>query len=256
MALSKLFTLVFLSNFLLFSSFVFQVDAQTMRSPTPQEKTAIEKVINAVMPVLTPFSDDTWVLEDGGPDQPEYFSVAIQPEEPIGTAPFTDMRFEMKQGSELWNREMKPLLDKIEHPDKVPSNDEEAAAFNKLTNEYENKSKVVIEVHVNEKNIEVKPVKGGPSDLKIPGCYFSYKQSNNPGSDEYQAYQYTLVFGKWSTAKVKDYSDVPFYEFSYVHPKGSPYIENIVVILKGNNKRINELLGKIDWSNVNKGLTQ
>lgn len=229
--------------------------AQSNRAPTPAEKAAIDKAVQAVMPVLQSFADDNWILEDGGADDPEYYSVQKYPDVAMGVAPFSDMRFSMKPGTSLWNTAVKPLLDKIEHPDKVPGNDEEAAAYDKLTEEYKNQSEVIVEVQVNKKNIDVKPVKGNEEDLKIPGCYFSFKPTKDPVTNQDLTNQYVLVFGNWKTAKLKYYGDMPVYEFSYMHPKGSPYIENIVVILKGNKERIKEMLRKTDWYPINKGLT-
>jgi hypothetical protein len=62
-----------------------------------------------------------------------------------------------------------------------------------------------------------------------------------------------LAFGNWSTARPsQDYGD---YRFHFIHPYG-PFIENIVIILMGNEQRIKELLQKIDWNEVNNGLSR
>lgn len=245
-------TILYCFVLLLFS---IPVLAQSDRAPTLTEKTAIDKVVQTVMPIVKTFADNNWTLTDGGADNPEDYSVQQYPDVTMGVAPFSEMQFSMNQGTVLWNTEVKPIWDKIEHPDKVPTNNEEAAAYDKLTEEYQHLSEVSIEVHVNQKNIDVKPVKGNKEDLKIPGCYFSYKLDKDPITHQDLTGEYVLVFGNWKTVKLKYYSNMPVYEFSFTHSKGSPFVENIVIILKGNNNRIKEILQKTDWSAINKGLT-
>ncbi|MCO6498616.1 MAG: hypothetical protein J5I50_13260 [Chitinophagaceae bacterium] len=231
------------------------VFAQTLRDPTSAEKAALNKVVNAVMPVLQPFADEDWILMDGGADNPEDYSVQIKPDVVMGAAPFSDMTYTLKQESPLWIKEVKPLMDRLTDPANTPHNDAESAAYDKLSDEIEAKSEVIIQIHVNEKNLGVKPIKGSKEDLKIPGCYFSYKPTKDPGTNEDLTNEYVLAFGNWKTFKEKDYSGTPFYEFSFTHPNGSPYIENIVIILKGNIERIKAMIKKIDWNKINQGLT-
>jgi len=207
------------------------------------------------MPVLQPFADDDWILTDGGADDPENYAVAIKPDVVMGAAPFSDMTYTLRQESSLWIKEIKPLVDKLADPANTPHNEAESAAYDKLTEEVEAKSEVIIEVHVNESALYVKPLKGSKEDLKIPGCYFSYKPTKDPITNIDLNNEYVLVFGNWKTYKAMNADDLPLFKFSFTHPNGSPYIENIVIILKGNTNRIKEMLPKIDWNKINKGLT-
>jgi len=233
----------------------FSVFAQTLRDPTPAEKAALNKVVQAVMPVLQPFDNDDWILTDGGADNPEDYSVQIKPDVVMGAAPFSDMTYTLRQESPLWIKEVKPLMDRLTDPANAPHNETEGAAYDKLSNEVEAKSEVIIKIHVNEKNLDVKPIKGSKEDLKIPGCYFSFKPTKDPGTNQDLTNEYVLAFGNWKTFKERDYSGTPYYEFSFTNPNGSPYIENIVIILKGNIERIKEMIKKIDWNKINQGLT-
>lgn len=227
--------------------------AQSDRTPTPAERAAIDRVVHAVMPVVQAFANDNWELEDGGPDEPEDYVVQKHPDVVMGVAPFSDLKFSVKQGSTLWDTQVKPLLEKIENPANTPHNEKEAEAYDKLLAEFQNLSTITIEIHVNQKNINVNPVKGGKGDLKIPGCYFSYRTATDPNDS--QTTNYVLAFGNWKNAKLKYYSNAPSYEFSFMHAKGSPFIENIVIIMKGNEKHIQETLKEVDWTKINKGLT-
>lgn len=238
--------------------------AQSDRDPTSQEKIAIDKVVNAVVPVINQFADNNWQMASGGPDAPEDYSVQKVPhpnnEVPIGVAPFNDWQFSVKQGSSLWNSLIKPYLDKLQNPPSDILNDKKAMdEYNSMDIEYKNIKDIYVEVWVNDLNLPVKPVKNGKNDLKIPGCYFAYKQSSDPnkleGTDRELENSYVLAFGNWGTAKLTYYSDVPYYNFHFLHPPGTPYIENLIMIISGNNNRIKELLQKIDWNKINAGLT-
>lgn len=231
------------------------VFAQTLRDPTPAEKAALDKVVHAVMPVLQPFADDDWILTDGGADDQGDYVVQIKPDVVMGAAPFSDMTYTLRQESPLWIKEVKPLVDKLADPANTPHNETEGAAYDKLADEIEAISEVIVQVHVNEAALYIKPAKGSKEDLKIPGCYFSFKPSKDPVTNNDLTNEYVLAFGNWKTFKEKNYSDIPLYEFSFTHPNGSPYIENIVIILKGSTNRIKEMLPKIDWSKINQGLT-
>lgn len=206
--------------------------AQSDRDPTPQEKIAIDKVVHSVVAVINQFADNNWQIAAGGPDAPEDYSVQKVPypnhEVPIGVAPFNDWQFSVQQGSDLWNSLIKPYLDKLQNPPANMNNQKAMDAYNKINLEYKNVKDIYVEVHVNDLSLPVKPVKNGKDDLKVPGCYFAYKQSADPnklvGTDRELENSYVLAFGNWETAKLTYYSDVPFYNFHFVHPPGTPYI--------------------------------
>jgi len=232
-----------------------KVSAQSSRSPTPQERIVIDKAVNAVVGVINGFSNNDWEITAGGADAPESYSVQRKPWVPIGVAPFNDWTFEIRQGSPLWNSLTKPYLDKIQNTS-VDINDKKATdAYLKLGNEFANKKDVIVEVHVNDFGIPMYPQKDGAMDLKIPGCYFAWKQQHDNliGTDRNLENSYVLVFGNWANVKS---SGNGFYNFHFTHPPLAPYIENIVIIISGNNERISELLHKTNWNEINNGLTQ
>lgn len=248
--------LFFITFFLLPAITTF---GQSDRDPTPQEKIAIDKAVHAVTQVINQFADNNWQLVSGGPDAPEDYSVQKKPDVPIGVALFNDWQFSVKQGSDLWNTRIKPYLTKLQNPPSDMNDQKAMDAYNKMDSEFKNLKDIYVEVHVNDLNLPIKPVKNGKDDLNVPGCYFAYKQSGDPnkliGTDRELENSYVLALGNWGTAKLTYYSDVPYYNFHFLHMPGTPYIENVVIIISGNNNRIKELLQKIDWNKINAGLT-
>ena len=95
----KIITLLALS--LLMAKFTM---AQSDRGPTPQEKKAIIKVINVVAPIINGFQNKDWHLWQGGPDEPEYFSVQKNPDVVMGVAPFNDWNFTLTESSVEYNK--------------------------------------------------------------------------------------------------------------------------------------------------------
>ncbi|MGH2612492.1 MAG: hypothetical protein ACRDFB_05525 [Rhabdochlamydiaceae bacterium] len=249
-------TLFFLMFFFLQAIATF---AQSDRDPTPKEKIAINKAVQVVVPLIQQFADNNWQMMSGGPDAPEDYSVQKKPDVPIGVAPFNGWQFSVKQGSDLWNTLITPYLTKLQTPPADMNNKKAMADYEKLDGEYKNIKDVYVEIIVNEKKLPINPVKNGKDDLKLPGCYYAYKQSSDPnklvGTDRGLENSYVLAFGNWTNAKVSYYSDVPYYNFHFLRPPGTPYIENMVIIISGNNNRIKYLLQEIDWNKVNRGLT-
>ena len=228
--------------------------AQSDRDPTPPEKKVIVKVINVVAPIINGFQNKDWQITKGGADEPEYFSVQRYPDVVMGVAPFNDWNFTLTQGSDKYNKIVKPFLDKMQTNPPDVSNQKAVDKYNEEIAKMELLSNVNVEVHVNEKNLPLKPP-NGVVDLKIPGTFFSYKEPTNgeksiAGIDHCQN-SYVLAFGNWGTAKLKSDN----YQFHFTHPLATPYIENIVIIIYGAPDRVQEILHNTDWKKINEGLT-
>ncbi len=245
---------------LLFLSFLFSFSfncsfAQNNRRPTEAEMTAINKAVNVIVPLVDRFQNETWQKEEGGADAPENYSVQKHPNVVMGVAPFNDWHFTIRQNSDYYNEKIKPYYDKITN-NQIPVNDPKAmGALQKEGQKIKLESNLYVEVHVNDAGIPINPAKKSLADLKIPGCYFAYKQQpdNLIGTDRNIPDSYVLAFGKWENAKYN--ANLNEYYFKFGHPPGTPYIENIVIILSGPPDRLQELLKTTDWKSVDEGLT-
>ncbi len=246
----------FLSQ-LFFSSFIFcYASAQNDRPANEAETIVINKAVNIIVPMIDRFQNDTWQKESGGADAPQYYSVQRHPNIPINTGPFNDWHFTIRQGSNFYNKNIKAYYDKVNNVTLDASDTKAMEQLVKEGQKIKDISNLYVEVHVNEVVIPVKPLKNSAADLKIPGCYFAYKQPADKliGRDENTPASYVLIFGNWSTATTP--ADRQDYQFKFIHPKGTPFIENIVIIISGSSDRINEILKTTDWQKVNDGLTR
>jgi hypothetical protein len=229
--------------------------AQSSRPPTPQEKEAIDRAVHAVLPVMQKFMDANWKIVSGGADNPNDYSVADHPDVPLNTAPFNDWEFSVKENSPLWNGQIQPMFEKLMKPPADYNDTAAMAAYLKLSAKYKNLKDIFIEVELNRTGLPVPPDKNSAASLKIPGCYYAFKLSHEHwiGVDRNLEAGYVLAFGNWGTAKPShEYGDLRFH---FIHPNGSPFVENMVIILMGNEQRIKEQLSQIDWTKINEGLT-
>lgn len=242
----------FLLLFLLL--FVSAISAQNSRTANEKEKAVINKAVNIIVPLIDGFENDTWQKEEGGADDENNYSVQIHPDVVMGVAPFNDWHFTVRQGSDFYNKNIKPYYDKVTNN---PIDAGNAEAMKQLVDEgqkIKTTSNIYVEVHVNDLGIPVKPVKNNEADLRLPGCYISYKQTKDKfiGTDRNLPDSYVLVFGNWGSSKYQNGD----YHFAFAHPPGNPFIENIVIIISGAKDRILEILKSTDWTKVNDALTK
>ncbi|MBN8858938.1 MAG: hypothetical protein J0H29_11155 [Sphingobacteriales bacterium] len=248
-AIACTFLTIFFTCSCLFSS------AQSNRAPTPEERTAIDRTVHAVLPVMQQFTDENWTIIKGDTDSPDDYSVSTKPQVPVNTAPFNTWQFSVKENSPLWNEKLHPLFEKLMHPPAEYNDSTQMKAWKRLSKEYHNLKDIFVEVEVNRPGLLVNPDKNSKENLRIPGCAFVAKLPHDHwmGIDRSLEAGYVLSFGNWSTAKFRQgYND---YRFHFVHPNNSPFIENIVIIIMGNEQRIKELLSKINWNDINNGLS-
>ncbi|MBS1973991.1 MAG: hypothetical protein JST13_06535, partial [Bacteroidetes bacterium] len=175
---------------------------------------------------------------------------------PINTAPFNEWHFTIKPGSDYYNKNIKPYYDKLNNGTIDATDAKAMKDFQTEGNKIKSESNLYVDVQVNDIALLVHPLKNSITDLKVPGCYFSYKQPADKliGTDHNTPDSYVLAFGDWSTARARaSFGD---YGFKFIHPKGTPFIENIVIIISGNNDRIKEILKTANWQKVNEGLTK
>jgi len=111
---------------------------------------------------------------------------------------------------------------------------------------------VRVEVHFNRESIgDINPPPPQNPDLHIPGTAFAYKTAANPTS---HGVAFVLAFGNW--APLKWDAEHRWYRFKFAHPQNTPFIENIEIGIYGAPDRVEELLHKIDWKQVNDALTR
>jgi hypothetical protein len=244
-----------IQTLILFACLAVTAQAQSNRSPNTVELAAIKKAQHVVEPFINSFENDNWEKKDGGSVEEEYLSVQDNPDVVMGIAPFNDWHFIVKENSPYFNASIKPLQDKIISLTSAgysESNVQQEVALGKQLKKLRD---IYVEVFVNLKNLPEKIQKGSKSDLNIAGAAYAYKETENKtiGTQRESISSYVLAFGDWSTAVLnKNYGA---YDFKFLHKNGTPYIENIVIRVSGNDERIHELL-QLDWNKINEALTR
>jgi hypothetical protein len=243
-----------IQTFILFVCLAATAHAQSNRSPNTAELAAIKKAQDIVTPFINSFENDNWEKKDGGVVEEEYLSVQEKPDVVMGIAPFNDWHFFVRMNSPYFDAHIKPLYDQITTLTATysESNTQKAVEIGKQLKKL---TDIYVEVFVNLKNLPDRIQKGSTNDLNIPGTAYAYKETPDKtiGTQIEGINSYVLAFGDWSTAVLnKNYGA---YDFKFLHKNGTPYIENIVIRISGNDERIHELF-QLDWNKINDALTR
>jgi hypothetical protein len=222
--------------------------AQSSRQPTDAEKKAINKAVHIITPMIDSFENDEWKKEAGGADDEDNYSIQTHPDVAMSVAPFNEWDFTVRQGSPIWNTSIQPYLNKTEQtnfsdPQAVATLQKEGAKVKALQHIY-------VEIHVNDKSIPGRP----NNSIPTAGVTYAYKQT--PGAftgTDHNLPSYVLVFGNWKNAVFNNSFNAS--QFHFAHAFGTPYIENIVIIMSGNEARIKELITTLNWNEINNALT-
>lgn len=240
----------------LFVCISINIFAQADRSPNAQELPVIKKAQNVVEPFINLFENNDWQKESGSADEEEYLSVQKEPDVPMGVAPFNDWHFVVQPNSAYFNQTIKPLYDRITALS-ANNTDENIKKELEIGKQLKKLTDIYVEIFVNEKNLPEKFQKGSANDLNVAGTAYAYKETDpnkTIGTQIDGINSYVLAFGNWSTSVFDKNLEV--YQFKFQHANGTPYIENIVIRISGNDERIHQLLTLLDWNKLNDALTK
>ena len=250
--------------FIFSSGFVF---AQSVRKPNAAEEKVFDKAIPIIVSVLDRFGNNDWTL-----DQDWYNGDPLVPTDyndrgPIGIDQNFERDYVVNQDSKRFNEILKPLYDKSQVlTDKVLAemkkfeNNTSANAgkdygkksplqdsLDAINNKLEELNELHVYAYINRNNISGRPA----ADVKVKGSAKVTK--TNEGYMAYDYFKsYYISFGNWKKAKWN--ADDNLYDFKFKNTK-TPSIQNIVIIMTGAQDRMKELMNKIDWSVLNKALT-
>jgi hypothetical protein len=213
-----------------------------LRPPTPAEKKVVENFAAVMNKVLDQFQSDDW------DEKIEYsiddFAVnTVDPGVPLDIDEMMQRTYDVHRGSARFQNLIAPKMAGLNSPD-MQEKVKAGRAIQDLMH-------VTVMVHFNRNSGGVNPPPAKNKDLQIPGAAYSYKINNGVTS---HGSAYILLFGNWHAAKWNDSEGG--YRFLFAHKQLTPYIENAVVEIYGADDRIQELLHKIDWNEVNNALTQ
>ena len=256
--------LTFLSLMLLTNSIL----AQSVRKPNAAEKKVFDKAIPVIVSFLDKFGNDDWTLDQNWYNGDPLVPTDYNDRGPIGIDQNFERDYVVNQDSKRFNQIIKPLYDKsqilsdklvakIKEYEKNPSAKAEKEygkrtslndSLDAINNKLEELNELHVYAYINRANISGKPA----TEVQVKGSAMVTK--TNEGYMAYDYFKsYYIAFGNWKTAKWN--ADDNLYDFKFKDTK-TPSIQNIVIIMTGAQDRMKELMKKIDWSVLNKALTE
>jgi hypothetical protein len=209
--------------------------------PTPAEQKAITKYAETMNKVLNQFQSEDW---DETVDYTiEHPMVSPMPDRPLDIDELLQRTYHVRPGSKRYQTLILPRLEKMAAEKDLTEKQIQGGLAQDLMH-------LQVQVHL---NMLVAPMITGPDskhDPKVPGATFVHQDRNNPFS---HGVAYVLFFSNGRPGKWDETNGV--YRSVFVHPPNSPFIENVEIRIYGAEDRIQELLRKVDWKQVNTALT-
>lgn len=209
--------------------------------PTPAEDKAITRFAETMDKVLDQFRSDDW--DETVDYSIEHPMINVMEDRPMDFDELIQRTYHVRPGSKRYQTLVLPKLQKMQQEKDVTQKQLQGALIQDLMH-------LQVEVHA---NMFVVPMITGPDakhDPKIPGATFVHQDRNNPFG---HGTAYVLFFSNGRPGKWDETNGV--YRNTFVHPPNSPYIENLEIRIYGADDRIQQLLHKIDWKQVNAALT-
>jgi hypothetical protein len=210
--------------------------------PAPAEEKVITKYTDTMNKVLDQFRSADWdETVDSGIEHPMVNSVADRPFEIDQVLQRT---YHVRPGSPRYQTIILPKLQKSAQEKDLTEKQLQEAKIEDLMH-------LQVQVHL---NMLVVPMVTGPDskrDRKIPGATFVHEDRNNPFG---HGVAYVLFFSNGRPGRWEEVNGV--YRYKFVHPPNTPFIENMEIRIFGAEDRVQELMHKIDWKQVNAALTQ
>jgi hypothetical protein len=232
---------IFAVGFFLFSS-ICQLKAQSDNA-TPEEKKVLGKAIPLIIQTLDQFNSDDWELVQ------DYYGndvmVNQKPDVPLDINQNFEREYRVKYNSGRYDSIIKPIFENVN--DAIAKGDLTKAQ--ELGKENKKYSSFTVDVYINRKIASINPDESGTIRTKVKSVDYCY----HTNKDQYDnvTNSYFLLFGNWKTAKNGQYG----LHYSFTRPHKTPYIENIVIIIKGADDYIQLLLKNVDWSLIQNALT-
>ena len=227
--------------------------AQSRRAPTADEAQVLTRFVNAITSTVARFADENWEVEGGTfPEDAGDETLSAHPRLPLDDCIGGDRTWRVRSNSPLFNSRLLPLYERAKSLSEAmaanmaagKSVSSERQELQRLNQQIRGINRVTLEVCGNSPNIGADALALDTPSI-LPGLVAHKRPSDVCGGDV--AACYVLVYGDWKSARLNASRDS--YTYHFVNPAGSPYLENIVIRLKGADDRIQEML-KADWPRV------
>jgi hypothetical protein len=211
------------------------------RKPTDGDEKAIARYVETMNKVLDQFRSPDW--DERINHVIEHPMLNNMDDRPLDMDELLQRTYEVRRDSKRYQTMILPRQQKLAQAKDATQKDLERAQIEHLMH-------LQVEVHC---NMLVVPMITGPDskrDPKVPGATFVHLDRNNPFG---HGVAYILFFSNGRPGKWDETNSV--YRNVFVHPPNSPYIENLEIRIYGPPGRIQELLRKVNWKQVNAALT-
>ena len=215
--------------------------AFSFRPPTPQEKKVLDKFSHVIDEVLAQFKDADW--EENVDRSLAGVEVDPNSESPLYINSLVQRTYDVRGSSDRYKEHILPLVKEM-----VQSSDLEQKK--ELNQQIQDLMHVQVRVRLNQPHIGVIPKPEENQNLQIPGTAFAYKIRNE---DYSSGTAYVLFFG--DTNALKWNPEHNWFDYTFARPGNTPVVENVEFRIYGADDRIQELLQRIDWNQVNNALT-
>jgi hypothetical protein len=212
----------------------------------------LTRFIGAVGSTDSRYADENWQVRGGTyPEDASHESIAVHATIPLDDCVGGDRTWTVRENSPLFKAKLLPLYERVKTlADAMASKyaagqdaSTERRELERLNGQIKNTNEVSMDVCGNSPGIAAAALAPGQPSL-LPAVAAHKVPSDVCGG---APACYVLAFGDWKSARLGGSRDR--YDFHFAHPAGSPFLENIVIQLKGADDRIQEML-KADWARV------
>lgn len=244
--------------------------AQSLKKPSPAEQAILDKAIPIIQSVLDRFGDNDWSLNQDWYNGEPYVPISDDGTGPIGIDQNFEREYQVQENSKRFNTIIMPLNNKLqelnskyqeeyqaiqsksvkEQEDFMSKSNPTMDSITAIGDKAEELNEIDVYAYVNTTLIKGKPVNDPGINVRgaslVTKLNHGYYQKDNWIS-------YFLAFGNWKGLKYNNEFNCYYYKFRNTKTSS---IQNIVIVMTGAPDRMKELMNKIDWSVLNKALTE
>ncbi len=245
--------------------------AQSLKEASPAEKKLLAKPVYVIQSLLDEFGNNDWgESETDSKDYELLVPIDDNGSGPIGLSQNFERVYKVQENSRRFNTLLKPMYLKSqvlnskyaeeyqaiqsksakEQEEFMSKPDPTVDSITAIGNRMEELSEIDVYAYVNYDYIEGKPIKD--PDINVRGADMVTKLNHGYYQKDFWT-TYYLAFGNWKSIKMDKEFKCYYYKFKKTKTSS---IQNIVIVLTGAPDRMKELMNKINWSVLNKVLTQ
>ncbi len=221
-----------------------------LRAPTPAERQALDRISGAINKVFDQFNSPDWTLdEDRSHD--DLMVNGSDSGRPLDVNSDFHRGYVVNDDSERAQKLLMPFVKEAQAADAAGDTDKELAIGQKVAD----LRFLSMEAHVNLSVLDV-PADANPHAADVRGAALVYKLDEDAckWADDSRGPCWVLAFGDWQHATHVNGDEA--LSFHFTHKDLTPFVETVVIHMRGAEDRIKEMLQKADRPALVAGLTR